>query len=74
MIAYYFTSVSNVISIIGATADIYLVFIMPIALYLAYKPKRDWKRYLSILILIFSLTIGSMYLLITFGSSFGENV
>jgi amino acid permease len=63
LIAYYFTSISSVISIIGATADIYLVFVMPIMLYLAHKPKRDWKRHLSVFIFIMSLLVGGTHLL-----------
>jgi hypothetical protein len=63
LIAYYFTSISSVISLKRTTADIILVFVMPIMLYLAHKPKRDRKRHLSVLILIKNLLVGGTHFL-----------
>lgn len=68
--AYLFTSISNVISFVGATANLYIVFYMPILLYLAYKPKRDYKRNISIIILVTATILGVVFLVITFLDNF----
>jgi hypothetical protein len=81
-ISYTFTSISNVISLVGATADIYIVFFMPsniitnriflVLLYLKYKQKWDIKRYCAIGLLIISSLIGIAYILIDIGTYFDD--
>ena len=73
-IAYFFKSVVNIISFFGATVNIYLVFIMPSKINLFYlnlvclylkatsnDEKYKYYRILSILLLIFTVSIGLIY-------------